>query len=95
MRLTNTKESLWFLFKLWTSERLTRKDGSARKRTPKEVVTLRLCASLFSFIFTELAADTTVEASEVDYLMVRFLSGQHIRRCPSQHITYHMTRTST
>ena len=79
-RLRNTEASLMFLFKFWIDERLTRKDGSVRKRNPKEVITLRLCAALFSYVVSELQGDNSVEQKEIDYLITRFLTG------PSYHM---------
>ena len=75
-RLRNTNDSLLFLFKFWINERLTRKDGSSRKRNPKEVISLRLCSALFAYVIVELRGDNTIEAKEIDYLINRFLTGQ-------------------
>lgn len=75
VRMRNTRESLWLMFSVWTTERLTRKDGSTRKRTPKEVLVLRMVSAFMQWILEQCQVDPTVAATEVDHLKSRFLVG--------------------
>lgn len=74
-RLRNTTESLLVFVQAWTSERLLRKDGSQRKRTAREAVTLCQCAALLTWVVNQLRSDPCVKPEGVNELIARFVQG--------------------
>ncbi len=72
--LRNTATSLTIMIKAWTTERLTRKDGSPRKRDVKEVASLAEYSAFCSVMLETLERDMSIEEHALQNLLERVIN---------------------